>query len=65
MSAFWASEEYLRRSRIAQAGLDKAIEALREAATTGVVGDGRIFVSELTHVIQIRSGKIDAAADAL
>ena len=27
--------------------------------------DGRIFVSELTHVVQIRSGKVDATADAL
>ena len=32
---------------------------------TGEVGDGRIFVSELTHVVQIRSGKVDAGADAL
>ncbi len=44
---------------------DKAIEVLRNAATTGEVGDGRIFVSELTHVVQIRSGKINASADAL
>ncbi len=44
---------------------DKAIEVLMNAATTGEVGDGRIFVSELTHVVQIRSGKINASADAL
>ncbi len=44
--------------------VDKAVETLREAATTGEVGDGRIFISELTHVVKIRSGKIDAAADA-
>ena len=45
--------------------VDKAVEVLRNAATTGEVGDGRIFVSELTHVIQIRSGRIDAGGDAL
>ena len=45
--------------------VDKAVEVLRNAATTGEVGDGRIFVSELTHVIQIRSGRIDAGVDAL
>ena len=44
---------------------DKAVDVLRNAATTGEVGDGRIFVSELTHAIQIRSGKSDAGVDAL
>ncbi len=44
--------------------VDKAVETLREAATTGEVGDGRIFVSELTHVVKIRSGKVDAADNA-
>ena len=44
---------------------DRAVETLREAALTGEVGDGRIFVSELVHVVQIRSGKIDAGVDAL
>ncbi len=44
---------------------DRAVDVLRNAATTGEIGDGRIFVSELTHVVQIRSGKIDASADAL
>ena len=44
---------------------EKAIEVLRNAATTGEVGDGRIFVSELTHIVQIKSGKIDASVDAL
>ncbi len=44
---------------------DKAVDVLRNAATTGEVGDGRIFVSELTHAIQIRSGRIDAGVKAL
>ncbi len=45
--------------------VDNAVDTLREAAKTGEIGDGRIFVSELTHIVQIRSGKVDAAADAL
>ena len=44
---------------------DQAVETLRTAAVTGEVGDGRIFVSELVHAVQIRSGKIDAGVDAL
>lgn len=45
--------------------VDRAVEALRAAATTGEICDGRIFVAELSHVIQIRSGKVDASVDAL
>ena len=44
--------------------VDKAVETLRVAAKTSEVGDGRIFISELAHVVKIRSGKVDAA-DAL
>lgn len=44
---------------------DKAVDVLRKSATTGEVGDGRIFVSELTHIVQIKSGKIDANVDTL
>lgn len=60
---------YLTKTRIEFAISDKlagrAIDALRQAAVTGEVGDGRIYVSELAHVIQIRSGKMDASVDAL
>ena len=45
--------------------VDQAVETLRNAAVTGEIGDGRIFVSELIHAIQIRSGKIDPGVDAL
>ena len=44
---------------------DKAVDVLRNAATTGEIGDGRIFVSDLTHIVQIKSGKIDASVDTL
>ena len=60
---------YLTKTRIEFAVSDelarRAVDALREAAVTGEVGDGRIYVSELSHVIQIRSGKVDASVDAL
>ena len=44
---------------------DKATAALRDAAHTGEVGDGRIFVLDVDHSIQIRSGKVDKEVAAL
>lgn len=40
----------------------KAISAIVAAAKTGEVGDGKIFVTELTDVIRIRTGETGAAA---
>jgi nitrogen regulatory protein PII len=34
---------------------DRAVEAIIAAAQTGRVGDGKLFVSELTEVIRIRT----------
>ncbi len=45
--------------------VDRAIDALREAATTGSIGDGRIYVLELAKTVQIKSGRIDADVLAL
>ncbi len=42
--------------------VDQAIEAIREAARTGKIGDGKIFVSDLTHTIRIRTGETGNAA---
>jgi len=39
--------------------LDKALEAIQEAARSGQVGDGKIFVYPLTKVIRIRTGEAD------
>ena len=44
---------------------DEAVQTLRDAAVTGEVGDGRIFVMNLDHSIQIRSGKVDMEVSAL
>jgi nitrogen regulatory protein PII len=41
---------------------DAAIDAILKAAKTGKVGDGKIFVSELTQVIRIRTGERDGSA---
>ncbi len=42
--------------------LDAALEAIQAAAATGKVGDGKIFVIALSHVIRIRTGELGADA---
>ncbi len=37
--------------------LDQVIEAVANAANTGKIGDGKIFVTELEQVIRIRTGE--------
>jgi nitrogen regulatory protein P-II 1 len=39
-----------------------AIEAIQNAARTGRIGDGKIFVSDVAEVIRIRTGESGAAA---
>ena len=41
---------------------DKVVEAITKAAKTGQIGDGKIFVFALDHVVRIRTGETDAAA---
>ena len=41
---------------------EKVVAALEEAAKTGRIGDGKIFVESLEQVIRIRTGERDAAA---
>jgi nitrogen regulatory protein PII len=43
--------------------LEQALEAITQAARTGKVGDGKIFVSELEHVVRIRTQ--ETGVDAL
>ena len=43
--------------------LDAVIEAISQAANTGKIGDGKIFVTTLDQVIRIRTG--ETGADAL
>jgi nitrogen regulatory protein PII len=42
--------------------LDTTLEAVQQAAKTGAVGDGKIFVSTVDQVIRIRTGELDADA---
>ena len=42
--------------------LDDAMEAIRNAANTGSIGDGKIFVVDLEQVVRIRTGETADAA---
>jgi nitrogen regulatory protein P-II 2 len=41
---------------------ERVVEMIREHAGTGQIGDGKIFVLELTHAVRIRTGEIDGQA---
>ena len=42
---------------------ERVIEAIRNAANTGKIGDGKIFVADLEQAIRIRTG--ESGVDAL
>jgi nitrogen regulatory protein P-II 2 len=42
--------------------VDQVVEAIMKAAQTGKVGDGKVFVFQLTQVVRIRTGERDASA---
>jgi nitrogen regulatory protein P-II 2 len=42
--------------------VDQVVEAIMNAAQTGKVGDGKVFVFDLTQVVRIRTGERDASA---
>jgi nitrogen regulatory protein PII len=42
--------------------VDRVVEAIVNAARTGKVGDGKIFMSDLQRVVRIRTGETDEAA---
>ena len=41
---------------------DAAIKAIKTAAHTGKIGDGKIFVSDISHVLRVRTGETDIDA---
>jgi len=41
---------------------EQVVEAIQGAASTGKIGDGKIFVSSLEEVIRIRTGETGAQA---
>ncbi|KAB7623978.1 P-II family nitrogen regulator [Alkalilimnicola sp. S0819] len=45
-----------------EALLDRAVDAVIQAANTGRIGDGKIFVFDVEQVVRIRTGEIGADA---
>jgi nitrogen regulatory protein P-II 2 len=41
---------------------DKAVDAISDAARTGEIGDGKIFVMPIDHAVRIRTGENDSDA---
>ncbi len=47
---------------IEDALVEQVVEAIMKAAQTGKVGDGKVFVFDVTQVVRIRTGERDASA---
>ena len=41
---------------------DKVVETITSTAKTGQIGDGKIFVLDVDHVVRIRTGETDTDA---
>lgn len=39
--------------------VERLVEVMTEAAHTGKIGDGKIFVYDIQHAVRIRTGEID------
>ena len=66
----WRGEQYrvelLPKAKleivVSDKDVGKIVRAIQEAAKTGSVGDGKIFVSTVEDVIRIRTGEMSEAA---
>lgn len=47
---------------VADAEVERCVEAIGDAARTGKIGDGKIFVTSVEHAVRIRTGEIDDEA---
>jgi nitrogen regulatory protein P-II 1 len=47
---------------VPEADLQGVLDAVVQSARTGQVGDGKIFVSDLSHTVRIRTGELDGDA---
>ena len=47
---------------VADDKVEQVIEVIQKVARTGQVGDGKIFVSDLTNVVRVRTGETGTAA---
>jgi nitrogen regulatory protein P-II 2 len=42
--------------------VDKVVDAISNAAKTGQIGDGKIFITAIDHAVRIRTGETDTDA---
>lgn len=56
------SEKVRFEIAVSEEFVDTTVDALREGARTGEVGDGKIMVLPLERVVRIRTGEIDRGA---
>jgi nitrogen regulatory protein PII len=58
--------DFLPKVKVEVAVIDERVEAvvdaIRKAANTGRIGDGKIFVYNLDQVVRIRTGEVDGDA---
>ena len=47
---------------VEDAMVEQAIESIKNAAYSGKIGDGKIFISSIEQVIRIRTGEKDSDA---
>ena len=47
---------------VADPMVERVVEAIQKTANTGKIGDGKIFVLDLGHVVRIRTGETGAEA---
>ena len=47
---------------VANDQVERAIDAIVKSARTGKIGDGKIFVTAVEHVVRIRTGEVNEAA---
>ena len=47
---------------MADENVDGVLKAIAQAAKTGEIGDGKIFISPVESVVRIRTGDVDGEA---
>jgi nitrogen regulatory protein PII len=47
---------------VSESQVEQAVEAIVKAARTGKIGDGKIFVTTIEHVVRIRTGETNETA---
>jgi nitrogen regulatory protein PII len=47
---------------IDDAQIDQVVEAISKAASTGKIGDGKIWITDVNTIIRIRTGEVGSDA---